>query len=224
MTSIFERHLGHDFARLQPQLRERFGFSSGDGVACIGSGVMERIWRGPAFTLPFLYLGTARHILFPEQGVDVPFTIENYAYQDSNGRETVTFVRTFDLPRRSRRFDATMIYSPARQRIVDYLGTHQHVAVDLECSVDSRGGLWIRSRGQRLYEGPLAARVPSLLLGEATAHEWFDEVIDRFRIEVGVRHRRFGPLFGYRGTFTAQYRPATAPPRAVRPLRECAKE
>ena len=102
MTSIFERQLGSDFGRLQPELRERFGFCSADDVACIGTGVMERIWRGPAFPVPFLMLGTARHILFPEQGRDVPFTIENYAYRDSYDRETVTFVRTFHLPRRPR--------------------------------------------------------------------------------------------------------------------------
>jgi hypothetical protein len=53
-----------------------------------------------------------------------------------------------------------MIYSPTRRGIIDYLGTHQHVAVDLTLRVDSDGGLWIRSREQRLYEGPMALRVP----------------------------------------------------------------
>ena len=66
MTSIFQRHLGTDFGRLHPALRERFGFASDDGVACVGTGVMASVWRGPAFTLPFLHLGAARHILFPE--------------------------------------------------------------------------------------------------------------------------------------------------------------
>src|SRR6185436_7267806 len=96
VTSIFRRALGADFPRLHPRLRERFGFASVDGVGCVGTGVMQRVWRG-SLAVPFLYLGTGRHILFPEQGTDVPFTIENYAYTDAYGREAVSFVRTFEL-------------------------------------------------------------------------------------------------------------------------------
>jgi len=59
--------------------------------------VMDEIWRGPVVAVPFLRLGTMRHILFPEQGTGIPFTIENYAYRDGYGRETVTFVRTFEV-------------------------------------------------------------------------------------------------------------------------------
>ena len=33
----------------------------------------------------------------------------------------------------------------------------------------------------------------------------FDESIDRFRISVDVRSARFGPLFGYRGTFQCDW-------------------
>lgn len=224
MTSIFQHHLGADFDRLAPPLRERFGFAADDGVACIGTGVMDRIWRGPAFTLPFLHLGSTRHILFPERGSDIAFTIENYAYRDRLGRETVTFVRTFRLPRRPRRFDATMIYSAERGRVVDYLGTHQHLAVDLDLAVDDRGGLWIRSGGQRLFEGPLAFRIPGVVRADATVHEWFDEELGRFRIDVTVRHRRFGALFGYSGSFRTQYVRAAAVPAGLRPVRECSRE
>jgi hypothetical protein len=224
MTSIFQRQLGADFGRLHPALQQRFGFATDDGIACVGTGVMESIWRGPAFTAPFLHLGATRHILFPERGDDVPFTIENYAYRDGFGRETVTFVRTFRLPRRPRRFDATMIYSPTRGGVIDYLGTHQHLAVDLDLRVDAAGGLWIRSGGLRLHEGPLGLRIPALLRGDATVHEWYDDAIDRFHIDVEVRNRTLGPLFGYRGTFTTEYRPNSTVPEYVRPLRECVRD
>ena len=79
MRSIYERALGSDFARLHPQIQRQFGFLSTDAVASIGASVMERIWRGPAYTLPFLYIGAWRRIMFPEHGRDVPLTIENYA-------------------------------------------------------------------------------------------------------------------------------------------------
>jgi hypothetical protein len=219
MTSIFKRALGAEFARLHPRLRERFGFASTDRVGCVGTGVMDRVWRGSAGAVPFLRLGAARHILFPEQGVNIPFTIENYAYRDGYGRETLTFVRTFDVaPHRRRRFDATMVYSPERATIVDFLGTHQHFAVALELHADSRGGLWIHSGEQRYAGRPF----PRSLSGCARVHEWWDEAEACFRIDVRVVNRFLGPVFGYRGRFTTRYvDTGTAPvPVAVRPLRE----
>ncbi len=126
--------MGSDFARLHPQIQHRFGFSSRDNLASVGTGVMEEIWHGPPYTLPFLYVGTWRRIMFPESGRNVPFQIQNYAYLDALGRETVTWVRTFRA-NRQRRFDAYMIYSEQRSCIIDYLGTHQHLAVDIELGV-----------------------------------------------------------------------------------------
>jgi hypothetical protein len=225
VTSIYQQVLGADFQRLHPQIQRRFGFASGDGVAAIGRGVMEEIWRGRFYTLPFLYLGTWRRIMFPETGRSVPFTIENYAYVDGFGRETVTWVRTFET-RRVRRFDAYMIRSAASGRIVDYLGTHQHLAVDIEMSVDDEGGLRLRSGAQRFREGWLDFEFPTFLSGIADVREWYDDAAGKFRIEVAVRNPRWGPLFGYRGSFDVEWRRTTAgevPPH-VRPRREERRE
>jgi hypothetical protein len=181
---------------------------------------------GPAADLvfrPFLALGSRRNILFPDTGLAVPFVIENYPYLDSFGRETVTFVRTFRFPAHQRRFDATMIYSSARGCVVDYLGTHQHLATDLLLRADERGGLVIRSGAHRFHQGPLALRVPGVVAGAATVRESFDEEIGRFRIDVHVTSRRFGPLFGYHGTFTTCYVGAGGVPATVKPRREQAR-
>ncbi|MBP2705967.1 DUF4166 domain-containing protein [Microbispora sp. RL4-1S] len=221
MTSIFERALGADFARLHPQLRQRLGVSVTDGRACLGTGVMEHIWHA-RFTRPFLALGAKRNILVPEQGRQVPFTIENYPYVDSYGRETVTFVRTFDLPGRRRRFDATMVYDLEGDGVVDYLGCHQHLAVDLDLRVDELGGLVIRSGEFRLHEGWFSCRLPELMTGTAVVRESYDDDAGRFRIGVTVSHPRLGPLFGYRGTFSARYVDITehGVPDTVKPRRE----
>jgi hypothetical protein len=219
MTSVFQQALGDEFDRLDPALQRRLGVDGERDQGCVGTGTMDRIWRGRSFTAPFLRLGTLRHILFPETGADVPFTIENYAYPDSFGRPTLTFVRTFQVrPHRRRRFDATMVYDPDRRVLVDYLGTTQHLAVDLDVSTDGRGGLRIRS-GAQIFRGGVGC--PQMIRGDAEVHELWDEREQRFRIRVTVTNRRFGPLFGYHGSFTAQYVPAGAPvPAAVRPLRE----
>jgi hypothetical protein len=204
MTSIYQRALGADFARLHPQIQRRFGFASGDRVASIGTGIMDEVWHGPPYTLPFLYVGTWRRIMFPERLARVPFTIENHAYVDPLGRETVTWIRSFQgTP--PRRFDAYMIFSEQRGCIVDYLGTHQHLAVDIDLRVDDRGGLRLRSGEQRFHEGPLSFRFPRLFSGDADVHEWYDDDTGRFHIEVDVRNRRWGPLFGYRGSFTVEW-------------------
>ncbi len=222
MTSIYREALGTDFDRLHRQMQWRFGFSSHDETCHLGRGVMDEVWRGPWWTLPFLLLGSSRRVLFPSRGESVPFTIANYAYVDRFGRETVTWARRFHFPRRRRAFDATMIFSRKRHTIVDYLGTHQHLAVDLECWVDDDGALCLRSGEQRFYEGPVAFRFPMILSGVADVREWWDEAAGCFRIEVRVANKVLGPLFGYRGSFTVEERRCLAGevPVDVRPVRE----
>ena len=98
-----------------------------------------------------------------------------------------------------------MIYSPQRTRIVDYLGTHQHLAVDIDLSVDERGGLRLRSGEQRFYERSLGFGFPMFFSGVADVCEWYDEAISQYRIDVNVHNRRWGPLFGYNGHFDVEW-------------------
>jgi hypothetical protein len=225
VASIYQRALGADFARLHPRIQERFGFDSGARVAALGRGFMDEVWHGRLYTLPFLHLGAWRRIMFPEHGRQVPFTVENYAYVDGFGRETITWIRRF-AGVRGRRFDAYMIYSHARRRIVDYLGTHQHLAVDLHLAVDAEGGLRLRSGEQRFYEGPIAFRFPLFFSGIADVREWYDDARSRFGISVEVHNRTWGPLFGYRGWFDVEWRTIDpdAIPADVKPRREERRE
>lgn len=221
---IFERALGDDFARLHPQLQRRFRVGVDAGYGCIGRGVMTEVRRGPWWTLPFLLVGTFRNILFPERGSDVPFRIDNHAYIDDFGRETVTFVRTMDVrPGRRRRFDATMIYSDARRRVVDYLGTHQHLAVDLDLEVTDEGALLLTSGAQRFYEGRFAFRFPMLFSGRAGLLERYDDEQERYLIDLEIHNDVFGFLFGYRGVFTCEFVEGPAP-ATVKPYHEEARE
>ena len=111
--------------------------------------------------------------MFPEHGNAIPFTVRNYAYLDPFGRETVTWVRNFET-RHPRRFDAYMIYSQQRGCIIDYLGTHQHLAVNIHLSVDERGGLCLRSgnsvfmRGQSDSVSPWHSRASPTI-------EWYED-------------------------------------------------
>ena len=216
--SMFARAMGDEFDRLHPMLQRRFGVGLDAGYACVGRGTMARVRRGPWWTAVFLQIGRFRSILVPETGRDVPFTIENYPYRDPHGRETVTFVRHFRMRRGVRRFDATMVQE-GDGRIVDYLGTHQHLAVDIALSAEADGSLLLRSDGQRFYEGLLGFRFPMLFSGRAELRESFDDEAEVFRIRLEVRNRVFGFLFGYEGEFHCDFPEATDAPAHVKPVR-----
>jgi hypothetical protein len=227
MESIYQKVLGTDFHKLHPEIQKRFGFSSKSKLAAVGKGIMQEIWYGKPYTLPFLYVGTWRNIMFPQKGKNIPFTIENYAYQDSFGRETVSWVRKYKFPDKVRRFDATMVYSNKRQCIVDYLGTHQHLAVDIDISVAENGGLKLRSGEQRFYEGLIGFKFPMLFSGIAEVCEWYDDAEQAFKISVEVSNKTWGRLFGYKGKFQVEYLPVSGLehiPKDVLPLREEIRE
>jgi hypothetical protein len=225
MASIYEKALGEDFQKLHPRIQERFGFDSKDRKASLGRGVMDRIWYSKLAALP-LYVGTLRHIMFPQSGEGVPFSIANYAYRDSFGRETVTWCREFRFDNAIRKFDATMIYSDKRQAIVDYLGNKQHLAVDLRMRVSEKGGIRIRSGDQRFYEGLLQFHFPKALTGMAEVHEWYDDREDTYKISVEVTNPLLGHVFRYQGRFQARFvvHNEDEIPLHVRPLREECRE
>jgi hypothetical protein len=217
VTSIFQLAMGEDFARLHPMLQRRFGMGLDAGYGCLGTGVMTSIRRGPWWVRPFLHLGRIRNILIPDVGTNVPFTIRNFPYRDPFGRETITFAREYSVRRRPSRFDATMILHSGQ--VLDYLGTHQHLAVDLTLRAEGDGSLLLTTHGQRFYAGPIGFSFPLLFSGTAVLRESWDAAINAFRVDLSVSNRVFGFLFGYTGTFTCEYVPATDAPSELKPVR-----
>lgn len=206
-------------------LQQRFGVDAEAGYACVGHGTFSQMRRA-GWTSPFLRLGAYRNILFPEQGNDIPFTIENYPYVDGFGRPTVTFVRTLKISEsKQRRFDATMIYNPESRLIVDYLGTHQHLATNLLLEVTADGSLHLQSTAQHFYEGVLGFTIPAVLTGTADLYEGYDDARGIFTIQMQVRNPIFGFMFGYRGEFTCTYPTLTDEefPEHLKPVREEAR-
>ncbi|WP_236557523.1 DUF4166 domain-containing protein [Arthrobacter sp. 9AX] len=208
-------------------LQQRFGVDTAAGYACVGRGVFSEVRRGAWWTVPFLKTGAFRNILFPDQGQDIPFTIENYPYIDGFGRPTVTFVRTLELTgSKRRRFDATMVHSQRRGAIVDYLGTHQHLATDLALEVLPDGSLHLQTGVQRFYEGFASFEFPAALTGTADLYENFDDARGVFTIQMQVRNPFLGFLFGYRGEFTCTFPALSArgAPEHLKPVREERRE
>jgi hypothetical protein len=65
-----------------------------------------------------------------------------------------------------------------------------------------------------------------LFSGIAEVREWFDDETNRFRIDVAVKNRVWGPLFGYSGWFETIWHECSAAdvPADVRPVREEPRE
>ena len=164
---------------------------------------MSEIYRGAWFVLPFLQLGSARRILFTETGSNIPFIVENFAYRDTFNRETLTWKRTFQFPDLERHFDETLIFSDKRNRPIVFAGTHQHLSVDLDFTVDD-GDLVLRTGAQRLFLPLFTLRFPQILSGVAYVRESYNEQEDRFEIDVDIRNSLFGTIFGYRGWFNLE--------------------
>lgn len=205
MSSIYQQALGTSFDRLHPQLQKRFGITSDAGMTSISEGIMEEIWGGAFYMQPFLYFGTLKYITFPERGRNIPFSLQNYAYKDSMGRESVAWLRKFYFPKKVRRFDATMIYSADRNSVIDFLGKDRDLVTAIDMTVTNRGGIKLFSGPQTFVKKGMRVNIPMLFSGVAEAEEWYDDAEACFRIKVVANNRRFGTIFGYKGSFTTKY-------------------
>ncbi|GIN84907.1 hypothetical protein J6TS2_12930 [Heyndrickxia sporothermodurans] len=226
MRSIYEKVLGEQFQLLHPKLQEKFSLKSIDQCAIISKGVMKEITGGFILLRPLFFLGIKKRIVFPERGENIPFTLENYAYQDSFGRECVVWARTFQFPSKIRHFDATMIFNAENRKIVDYFGTHHDFISDLELKVTKIGSLRIRSKSQRIIWNGWSIALPAFLRGEAEIVEWFDEYEKVFKIHVKVRNRLVGTLFEYHGSCQTEFvdMPTEKIPCHIKPIKEQARE
>ena len=165
---------------------------------------MDDIWHGRWYVVPFLYLGAIRRILFPETGRNIRFQIQNYAYSDRFDRETVTWKRKFWFPAKTREFDEFFVFSESRNAPILYAGTHQHLSVDLNFSVDDDGALIVKTGSQRLFVGPLTIPFPRLFSGDAYVRESYNSELKCFEVDVSISNRMWGDILGYRGNFTLE--------------------
>ncbi|MFA9559732.1 DUF4166 domain-containing protein [Evansella sp. AB-rgal1] len=205
MTSIYEKELGDDFSKLHPLLQKKFSLFSESGQYAIGRGTMTLIEGGIFLLKPLFLLATKRNLLFPERGENVPFSIINFAYKDPYGRETVSWVRRFGFPKKTRAFDATMVYSEKRKGIIDYLGNRQGLVSPLFFRVTKTGGLEITSdRAYFVYKGKRVV-APKWASPYATICEEVNKENGEITIHVLVEHPVFGKLVEYKGSFKLSF-------------------
>ncbi len=201
-ASPFGLALGARFADLDPATRRRFGIRAHDDRAHFGVGTMSSM-RVARWATPLLRPWNRHAIGIDAAGTDVPFTITNVGFIDEHGREGMTVSRRFSVGDRVVCFDATMLAGEDGQ-VLDQLGNDQSVAASLKVTVDEHtNGIRLTStRLAGVSRGGRTIRIPTIVAGRATVHEWWDAANQCFRIAVSVKHPLFGEVFGYDGAFT----------------------
>lgn len=203
--SAYKEQMGEDYHKLHPQIQKRFDFSTANGVAFIGKGVMDRIWTGNRLTVSLLKLLSKSSILFPKTGTNIPYEIHNYPYRDSFGREVHSLNRVFYFPDGEQRFDGTALYSEKHQQIIEYLGLNHKLFFKMDLFAEANGAIRFKSGKQYTFLFGKKIRIPALFTGNIDLVEWFDDAENRFYLDLKVSTKLLGPLFGFTGWFEAEY-------------------
>jgi hypothetical protein len=203
---IYERALGSDFARLQPELQEYFSLAPGSGHFGVGEGVFDVVGCRQRWLRPLLRLTTGEEAFFPEYGEQVPFRIENHAHLDPFGRSSLTTRREIFFPGGTRLFHDTTSFDESRSSpgLLDYVGRYRRLVTDLNLSVTADGRLRGVSEASRLFLGRLRIALPGALDAKAYAEQWWESTDGehgRHRIQVKVIQPQVGLVLVYAGHF-----------------------
>lgn len=198
MTSIYEKALGKEFTNLHPMLQKKFSLHSARVNMAKGKGVMS-VTGGPFWIRPFLRILTKDHLLFPERGENIAINIENYAYEDNDGREMFSWIRRFYFPNATRAFDAVMMYDAASGLIFDDLGKSGRLTSPLHLSVSEKQGLVISANEVSINVLKKRVKIPSFFSPIVEVNEFFDDESERFIVSVSVRQSMIGEIIRYEG-------------------------
>jgi hypothetical protein len=195
--SVYQRVLGADYAALGPGLQRYFGPIPAGRVGS-GSGVYSVAGSRHRFLRPVFAVMAWRHVLFPEFGRNVPFTVTNTPGTDGG----LTAVRTFEFPGRIRIMQDAM--TVRRGLLYDRLGRRGGLGVAIELSVVS-GALHMRSTALALHIG--RARIPLPPLATMRLQERSDEEAGQ-HVDVRIDVPVLGEVFRYTGVFSYGVRSA----------------
>jgi hypothetical protein len=202
MASLFERALGDDWGRLHPRLRDRYGLVADDDRQAIGRGTMDRVDRPRRAWLPLRVLA-ADDAIVAGRGRNVPFRMTNTHFVDDRGHEALFLHREFEFES-PRRFVDTLRWNPHRDSVVDLLGWHGRLAVEIDLAVtgsDGDGTLELTLGPGWLRHGDHFVRLPEALSVRGTLRDWYAQETDRLAVAAEVSNPLVGDVFGYRGQF-----------------------
>ena len=198
MRSIYEHILGESYHELHPKLQHRYRLTIEQPFK--GQGVMTKISGGSPFIRLFLKLGVKYRLFFSERGTHIPFLIENTTYLNEQGKQVVTWDRTFSFPKVNRHFDAIMFVDDSKREVVDAFGKPSVLISTLTFQVEN-GTMHILPKKQWLVLFGRKIPLPNWLYGKADILEYYDDERDCYCIRVTVHNAIVGNVFHYEGTF-----------------------
>ena len=88
------------------------------------------------------------------------------------------------------------------------------------------GAIRFTSGRQFMFIGGFKLPVPKILRGDIELLEWFDDEKQLFYLDLKVKSKLFGPLFGFTGWFDAEYVDFSGQtiPEKFKPKREESRE
>jgi hypothetical protein len=214
MTSVYRLAMGQDFTMLQPELQEYFSLAAESGPAAasgaavgLGTGIFDVAGCPRPALRPLLRLAARDNALFPDYQRNVPFSIENRAQLDADGRPALTAVRTIDFDGGRRTMQDTTVWEDG-VGLRDVLGRSGTVRTDLACSAGADGRMRLVARRTSFGAGRFRLGLPRLLEAAAYTEQWWDRSEGRFRIRTKVLQRQVGTVLEYQGSFSYRLVPA----------------
>jgi hypothetical protein len=171
-------------------------------------GVLHRVWHRPRWLAPlFRALGWAG-ILVPYAGREIPTTLDVIPSRDARGRPVHTWARTLRFPRRTIRFDTSIVYDADHGTVADLVGPGNVLYMVWDARFHPPGTFTLDSRANAIQLGRLKVWLPRwawrVLLGTVTFSQRVDAADEHaVHIDLLLTHPWFGKIFGYDGTFRA---------------------
>ena len=201
MASVFREVLGADFERLHPNIAWRHDIDPEDGLAQIGTGILESVYITSALPPPFFWFYGKRNALPSKSSRMVPFTQETYCYTDELGRPCQATLRSFDYSSGTRKINSLLVIGDTG--LTDFFGDGPELLYPVTPTVTEAGELLLESGPMRwLGKGPKVG-MKGLFGAKMSYIEGWDEEHERFRCDATVRNPVIGEILHFRGWFTS---------------------
>jgi hypothetical protein len=192
-------------AEVPPAFQAQFLHSVHDPSRIVLEGTLHRVWHQPAWLKPLFQLLGVFRILVPDQGTEIPTTLEVVTGRLADGRPFHTWWRTMHFPT-VRYFPTTIVYDAGRGTVVDLVGpgNRLHMVWRAKFIPPRRFRLATEACGMRLlgrlrwlpgWLWPWVLGRVRFVQRASTCHR------DRVHIDLLIEHPFFGKVFGYDGTF-----------------------
>ncbi|WP_227396448.1 DUF4166 domain-containing protein [Jeotgalibacillus aurantiacus] len=205
MKSMFEKAVGNSFNRMHPELQKKYALHSESGYMVITEGTMHEIKGGSLLVRKVSILGTKLNFAFPERGDEIPFYMENKAYKDKHGKESMTWKRTFRFPGTVRYFHDEMKEGEHPDTVDNLTDQWGIVRLPLDLKVTKTGGMLLTSRTMTVHLFNTIIQIPSFLGVKATVIEEFNKEKDLFDVHIHIYQPLFGTILSYKGTVKMRF-------------------